>query len=112
MIKTIIFDLGRVIVPFDFTRSYNRLSPLCGLTHEQIPEKLRPTGLVQKFESGEIEPEDFVREFSKVLNVDLEYADFCDIWSSIFLPETLISDDFVEALRRRHRVLLLSNTNA
>lgn len=112
MIKTIIFDLGRVIVPFDFQRSYAKLSPLCGLPHEQIPERLRQGDLVQRFESGRIEKEAFVTEFSKVLGVNLAYADFCDIWSSIFLPDTLISEEFVKALRGRYRVLLLSNTNA
>lgn len=112
MIKTIIFDLGKVIVPFDFQRSYTKLSPLCGLSKEQIPERLRQTDLVQRFESGKIEPEDFVHEFSSALGIELQYAEFCDIWSSIFLPETLVTEDFVKALRERYRVLLLSNTNA
>jgi glucose-1-phosphatase len=112
MIRTIIFDLGRVLVPFDFQRSYQRLAPLCGLTFEQIPERLRPTGLVQRFESGQIQPEAFVQEFSRILGINLQYADFCDIWSAIFLPETLIPEDMIKALRARHRLLLLSNTNA
>lgn len=112
MIRTIIFDLGKVIVPFDFQRSYAKLSPLCGLTREQIPERLRQGDLVQRFESGQIEKTAFVEEFSQALGVQLKYAEFCDIWSSIFLPETLISEDFVEALRERYRLLLLSNTNA
>lgn len=112
MIKTIIFDLGKVIVPFDFQRSYTKLSPLCGLSNEQIPERLRQTDLVQRFESGKIEPEDFVREFSSALGIKLQYAEFCEIWSGIFLPETLFREDFLRSLRERYRVLLLSNTNA
>ena len=30
MIKTIIFDMGKVIIPFDFQRGYDRMAPLCG----------------------------------------------------------------------------------
>jgi glucose-1-phosphatase len=112
MIRTIIFDLGKVIVPFDFQRSYNRLAPLCGLRFDEIPERLRPTGIVQRFESGQIEPEAFVQEFSRLLGIDLKYSEFCDIWSAIFLPETLIPDAMLEALHRNYRLLLLSNTNA
>jgi putative hydrolase of the HAD superfamily len=112
MIKTIIFDLGKVIVPFDFKRGYDRLSPLCSLPPEQIPERLRGHDLVSRFESGQIEPRDFVAEIGKVLGFQPRYEEFCDIWSYIFLPETLIPESLVEALHNRYRILLLSNTNA
>ncbi len=112
MIKAVIFDLGRVIVPFDFKRGYTRLEPLCGIPAAEIPGRIAPTGLVQRFESGEIEPRDFVRRLSGHLNLDTTYENFCEIWSSIFLPETLIAEDFLRALARNYRLVLLSNTNA
>lgn len=112
MIRTIIFDLGRVIVPFDFQRGYDRMSPLCGLTPAEIPERLRGTDLVTRFESGRIEPQQFVSELSGVLGLQCAYDDFCEIWSSIFLPETLITKDLLKALHERYRLVLLSNTNA
>lgn len=112
MIKTIIFDLGRVIIPFDFQRGYDRMAPLCGYSALEIPERLRNGDLVTRFESGQIEPEAFVAEFSNVLNLNISFPEFCDIWSSIFLPETLIPEEMLQALSRRYRLLLLSNTNA
>lgn len=112
MIKAIIFDLGRVLVPFDFKRGYVRLEPLCGIPAAEIPDRLRPTGLVQRFESGGIESRDFFAEFSKHLNLNATYNDFCEIWSSIFLPETLIPDSMIAALARDYPLILLSNTNA
>jgi putative hydrolase of the HAD superfamily len=112
MIKAVIFDLGRVIVPFDFNRGYARLGPLCGIPAPEIPGRLAATGLVPRFESGGIEPHDFVKQISKHLNLDLPYDDFCEIWSSIFLPETLIQEDMLEGLARQQRLILLSNTNA
>jgi FMN phosphatase YigB (HAD superfamily) len=112
MIKTVIFDLGRVIVPFDFNRGYERMSRLCGYPAAEIPERLRQTDLVNRFESGLVEPEAFVRELSSTLKMTVEYDDFCDIWSSIFSPETLIPESLIEAIHKRYRLLLLSNTNA
>jgi FMN phosphatase YigB (HAD superfamily) len=112
MIKAIIFDLGRVLVPFDFKRGYARLEPLCGIPAAEIPDRLRPTGLVQRFESGGIESRDFFDQFSKHLNLNATYDDFCEIWSSIFLPETLIPDSMIAALARDYPLILLSNTNA
>lgn len=112
MIKAIIFDLGKVIVPFDFQRGYSRLEPLCGIPAAEIPERLRPTGLVPRFESGGIESRDFFEQLSNHLNLRATYDDFCDIWSSIFLPETLIPESMIAALARNYPLILLSNTNA
>jgi putative hydrolase of the HAD superfamily len=112
MIKTLIFDLGKVIIPFDFQRGYQRLAPLCKYPPEQIPERLRPHDLVRRFESGQVEPRAFVEEFRNILGIDVDYDQFCEIWSSIFLPDTLIPESMLEALHQRYRLVLLSNTNA
>jgi putative hydrolase of the HAD superfamily len=112
MIKAIIFDLGRVIVPFDFKRGYARMEALCGISAAEIPKRIGPTGLVPRFESGQIEPHDFVAQLSAHLNLNVSYKDFCEIWSSIFLPETLVPEELLRALRRNYRLVLLSNTNA
>lgn len=111
-IKAVIFDLGRVIVPFDFNRGYARLEPLCGIPASEIPGRIAATGLVPRFESGAIGPRDFVREFSKCLNLDTTYENFCEIWSSIFLPDPLIPEAMLCGIARRYRLVLLSNTNA
>jgi putative hydrolase of the HAD superfamily len=112
MMKAIIFDLGKVIVPFDFQRGYSRLESLCDVPATEIPARLRPTGLVQRFESGGIEPRDFFKQLSGYLNLRATYDDFCEIWSSIFLPETLIPESMMAALARDYPLILLSNTNA
>jgi glucose-1-phosphatase len=111
MIKTILFDLGNVVIPFDFKRAYARMAGLCGCTPEEVPVRIRATGLVAPFERGEIEAERFVRQFSAALSLNITCQEFCDWWSSVFLPETLVSDALLEDLRRRHRLLALSNTN-
>jgi glucose-1-phosphatase len=112
MIKAIIFDLGRVIVPFDFMRGYTRMAALCGTPAAEIPRRIAATGLVGRFECGQIEPREFVSQISGCLSLNASYEDFCAIWSSIFLPETLVPEDLLRELRRDYRLLLLSNTNA
>lgn len=109
--KTLIFDLGKTLIPFEFGRGYAALEAVCGIAAAEIPGRVG-ADLVTDFEAGRIEPEDFVRRFSRRLGVSLEYGRFCEIWSSIFLPEPLITEEWLRALRRRYRLLLLSNTNA
>ena len=111
MIKTIFFDLGNVIIPFDFRRAYSRLQPLCNYPVTEIPQRMRGTDLVSRFESGLIGPEQFVKEFSAVLELRINYDEFCDLWTSVFLPEPLIQESLLADLRRRYRLMILSNTN-
>ncbi len=111
MIKTILFDLGNVVVPFDVKRAYVRMAELCGCTPEEVAARIRATGLVTPYEKGQIETEAFVHQLSAALQVDITYQTFCDWWNGVFLPETLVPEALLEDLRRRHRLLALSNTN-
>lgn len=112
MIKALIFDLGKVIIPFDLARGFAALSPHCSLPPEEIPQRISSTGLVPRFEVGQLSPEDFAQQLSAALGLDVDYAKFRELWSSIFLPEPLIPEQLLAALRRRYRMLVLSNTDA
>ncbi|MCC6862871.1 MAG: HAD family phosphatase [Bryobacterales bacterium] len=112
MIKSLIFDLGKVIVPFDFNRGFAAMAPLCSLDPAEMRSRLSATDLVERFECGLVEPEEFVEQFSRLLELSVDYARFCEIWSSVFLPDPLIPESWFQALRGRYRLLLLSNTNA
>ena len=112
MIRTIIFDMGKVLIPFDFTRGYQALEAHTPLTAEEIPRELSKSDLVNRLESGRIEPLDFFDELRATLKADLTYEQFRQIWSCIFLPHTLIPEEFIAQLKPRYRVMVLSNTNA
>ena len=111
MIKTIFFDLGNVIIPFDFKRAYAKLQLLCDYPVTEIPQRMLGTDLVSRFESGQIAAEQFVKEFSAVLEIRIGYEEFCDLWTSVFLPEPLIQESLLEDLGRRFPLMILSNTN-
>jgi glucose-1-phosphatase len=112
MIRTIVFDLGGVIVGFEFERAYRTIEKLSGLDTPQIRARIRETGLVPLLESGKIDPGEFVSRLTAALGVTMSYDEFSALWSSIFLPETLIPESLLEHLHRHHRLVLLSNTNA
>jgi glucose-1-phosphatase len=111
VIKTILFDMGNVIIPFDVKRAYARMAELCGCKADEVSARIRGTGLVAPFEKGEIEAGPFVRELSAALQLEISYPEFCDWWNGVFLPETLVPESLLEDLRSRHRLLALSNTN-
>jgi glucose-1-phosphatase len=109
--KAVIFDLGKVLVHFDFKRGYAQLEQLCPHAAAEIPKRLAGTGLVEKFETGLVEPRVFVEELTKILDLDVDFDRFCGIWTCIF-TETLVPESVLEALAARYRLVLLSNTNA
>jgi putative hydrolase of the HAD superfamily len=108
--KAVIFDLGRVLVNFDFKRGYRALEELCPFAAAEIPKRLAGTGLVERFETGLIEPREFVAQMSAALDLPIGYEQFCGIWSSVF-TETLVPEEMLAGLAARYRLLLLSNTN-
>ncbi|HEX4594736.1 MAG TPA: HAD family phosphatase [Bryobacteraceae bacterium] len=111
MIKAILFDLGNVIVPFDFKRAYAKLGPLCACPVSEITSRLRSSDLIQRFETGRIDSQPFVSELSTLLGLKTNYDEFCDLWTSVFFEETLVPESLITRLRDRHRLLALSNTN-
>src|ERR1035437_5659520 len=111
MHKAILFDLGRVLIDFDFRRGYRALEGLCPYTAEEIPRRLAGTGLVERFETGLVEPRDFVDQMRRILDLKVDFDQFRAIWSSIF-TDILIPESMLEGLGRRYRLGLGSNNNA
>ncbi|MBV9770118.1 MAG: HAD family phosphatase [Bryobacterales bacterium] len=111
MIKAILFDLGNVVIPFNFKLAYARMAQHCGCKPEEVPARIRATGLVGPFEKGQIEAEPFVRELSAALKLNITHQEFCSWWTCVFLPDTLVSESLLEDLGKRYRLLALSNTN-
>lgn len=111
MHKAVVFDLGKVLVPFDFKIGYRALEGACPYSADEIRSRIAQSGLVKPFETGLIEPEDFFTQLSAALGLSIGYEGFCQAWSSIFFGQ-LIADKVLESLAARYRLLLLSNTNA
>src|ERR1051325_11814740 len=102
MHKAIIFDLGKVIVHFDFKRGYRQLAGLCPYPAAEIPKRLMGTGLVERFETGLLEPRDFVEQLTRTLELRVDYDRFCQIWSSIF-GHTLVPNHVLAGLAAKYR---------
>jgi len=111
MLKTLIFDLGGVIVPLDFPRAFQEISSFTPHPAEEIQRRIAATDLYVRAESGRISPADFMREMSRQLDLSADEATFRRIWCSVFPPRTLIEDQWLEQLHHRYRILMLSNTN-
>src|SRR5262249_31674875 len=64
------------------------------------------------YEQGLIDTAEYRQRSCELLGMNVPDERFGDIWSSIFLPQPLISENLLASIRGRYRLLLLSNTNA
>jgi putative hydrolase of the HAD superfamily len=109
--RAIIFDLGGVIVPLDFPRAYAAIAALSPYPAADIPQRIRVSGLVERYETGQLTSPDFVKQLSDVLGIQISYEQFCDLWSTLFRPDPLIPESLFADLSARYPLVLLSNTN-
>src|SRR5215471_11747841 len=111
MHKAILFDLGKVLVHFDFGIAYRALENVCPYPAAEIRKRLGSTDLVQRFETGLLEPREFVDETSRLLSLQVTFDEYRRVFGSIF-THAILPEEMLEGLARRYRLVLLSNTNA
>ena len=112
MIRAIVFDLGKVLIPFEWQRGYDAFARASQQSAEEVRARIKETGLFDGFERGKVEPREVAERVSDVLGLSVTFDEFQKLWSSIFLPEAIVPEQMLERLRRNHRLLLLSNTDA
>lgn len=111
MIKTFIFDLGKVIVPFELDNQMKILEAVCDFTPSEIREKILAAEEIRLFETGKISARDLFEVLKTLLVLRMSYEDFVHTWNSIFTLEPLLPESLFEQLAKKYRLLVLSDTN-
>ncbi len=108
--KLLLFDLGKVILPFDIrlaTRAFEKASPL---SSEEIVRAVMGTPLDWDFEKGKLSAEAFYEEVKRRISLRMPYDPFVTSWNSIFSENRKVSE-LVRNLKKRYRIAIISNTN-
>ena len=109
-IKAVLFDLGNVILDFNFNPSFKRLSRHSSLSPSQIESFFWSSGLEVLYDGGKISSLSFYKEVKKSLKHMLSYDRFKSIWNDIFNPNQDIIA-LIRRLKKKYRLVLISNTN-
>jgi HAD superfamily hydrolase (TIGR01509 family) len=107
---TFLFDIGKVLLDFDFLRSLARVLPP-GL----VPRFDRIATLLDRrseFETGAITPDDFVNWALAELHSPASPDEFRDAWRHVFSPIPAMWSTVRKLAADGHRLILFSNTNA
>jgi len=111
-IKNIVFDLGGVIVDIDRPAAIKKFKEIGIANIEEYLDPYRQKGIFHKIEDGSISREDFYEEIFKLTGKRIDTKEIDQGWFDFLLPVELSKLDFILELRKRYKVLLLSNTNS
>ncbi len=106
---TFLFDIGRVLLDFDFEPSMARLFP---------PDVTDPASRMQRlierkdeFEAGKIEIDDYIGWAIDTLGSRATPDEFRHAWQHIFTPNEPMWDRIRQLAADGHRLILFSNIN-
>ncbi len=109
--SVIVFDLGNVLIPFDYSKIVNKLNSISdGLGNKFAKLYSENYEYHRNFERGKITRKEFLETMSNWMEHKVSIEQFCKIYSDIFtLNENVIS--LIPQLKKNFKVVLLSNTN-
>jgi putative hydrolase of the HAD superfamily len=107
---TFLYDIGRVLLDFDFESSLARLLPPdCADPHERLSHLLDRK---DEFESGAIDPDDYISWALGVIGSQATPDEFRHAWQRIFTLNDPMWENVRKLSAAGHRLILFSNTNA
>ena len=112
MIKTILFDMGGVVITLAQPQAIERFKALGLKDAEQRLDAYTQQGIFGDLEAGRITDEDFRRELSILVGRELTWQECCHAWKGYCgdVPKRNLRK-MKELRERGYRVVLLSNTN-
>lgn len=112
MIKTFIFDLGGVIINLDEKDSYNSLSEIIGLSLADIHSVVSKSDIFIEHEKGLISNDAFRKGVNELFQCNLSGDQIDVAWNAMLKDIPIERLELLLALKKEHKILVLSNTNA
>lgn len=111
-INTILLDLGGVLIDVDYHASAHAFAKLGFSDFDALYSKAKQDHLFDGFETGALSPAQFRDRIRQLHGHPMSDAQIDSCWNAMLgsIPHARI--EFVEQLKARYQVLLLSNTNA
>ena len=109
--KTIIFDLGNVVVFFDHRRAFEKLCRFTPLTPEEMYAAVYGSNLCDAIERGTLTTPAFLAQVKQRLQIRCELEYLAHALGDIFWPNPEVCE-LIPKLKSRYRIVAGSNTSA
>lgn len=117
MIKLFVFDLGKVILPFEHRQIAVKLHEASMIRDRFKPDDVfqflfdHSRGFVNVYEEGRTTSREFFMKLRERYKLDLEFEEFKEIWNNIFEEDPAVNEAILYLKKKGYPVFLLSNTN-
>ena len=111
-ISTLIFDFGGVLIDLDMNQSILNFKKLGVENVENYLSNFGQSGFFMQLEKGKISAEEFRSEIRKMSTNAITDKEIDDAWNAFLVRIPSEKLDIVYQLRKKFRVIMLSNTNA
>ena len=106
----VIFDLGGVLVGFDWMRACTRLEAAGGAPAARILDAIIGGKEKIAFDTGRLSPQEFATRFCAATGLHLPYSEFAEIWCDIFAEMREVTG-LLDEIGKHADLVLLSNTD-
>ncbi|MEO6220522.1 MAG: HAD family phosphatase [Ginsengibacter sp.] len=110
-IDAVIFDLGGVLLDIDYNRTEKAFEKLGVANFNEMYSQASADRLFQNLETGNITEPNFYKEFNNFTGLSLSVEEIINAWNSMLLTFRETSLLFLNDIKSRYKLFLLSNTN-
>ena len=111
MIKNLVFDFGGVIASISRDNAVRTFTRLGVADAEHILDKYHQTGIFQELEEGKLSEAEYRQRLGGLCGRSLGYGEVQQAWLGFITGVDVEQLRYLERLRGRYRLYLLSNTN-
>jgi HAD superfamily hydrolase (TIGR01509 family) len=111
MIEALLFDMGKVVVDFDFELGMRQFAAKTSLTREEFELVIWDKHWIRRYERGEISTTEYHQHLCERGKLCMDIQEFEAAWSAVFLPDLLLPEQLLKNLQQRYPLILVSNTN-
>lgn len=111
MLRTILFDLGNVLVHFSHEQMCRQIGELAGREPDDVRRQLFDSGLLRELECGRLTEDEFRDRLEAALRTRMPLPELRQAASDIFTLNAPLRPMLDDLKRRGLRLVLLSNTS-
>ncbi len=106
--KTILCDIGGVLLEVDFDRAITRISSESGFSSKELHERIFASGMKERHDKGDISPYELYKHI--IPGDEITFERFEHLWGDIF-SEKRDMVDYIISCAKSHRLFIASNTD-
>lgn len=110
-VHALLFDLGGVVIAFDFGRAFQLWALRAGCDPSTLKERFSLDDAYERHERGEIPASVYFATLRQSLEIELSEQDFMEGWNDVYLGLVPGIGDLLSIARRRLPLFAFTNSN-